>query len=155
MNINIPDIDTLKQLCGQLRTRDGELLSEEFIDFIFQQKSGSNSLIRDDTRHSLVDMMGLISVMGEDHVMELIQTNPGLELSEILRTSSVFRRARKQDFLNTTTDLKERATLSSIVQCPKCRSNDVETRTVQRRAGDESSTDDNRCRKCGFNFSIT
>ena len=155
MNINIPDIATLKQLCQDLTTATGVRLSEEFLNFIFDQKSGNKSLIRDETRYSIIDMMGLINVEGEKHVRELIETNEGMELGEMIRKSSEFRKARKEDFLSTTTDLKERATLSSITQCPKCHSNDVETRTVQRRAGDESSTDDNLCRKCGFKFSFT
>jgi DNA-directed RNA polymerase subunit M/transcription elongation factor TFIIS len=155
MNISIPDIDTLRQLCEQLKTESGAHLSQDFLDFIFRQRIGNKALIRDEYRHSIIDMMGLISSNGEEHMRDLIQNNQGKELHEIIRRSTTFRKARKEDFLTTTTDLKERATLSSIVQCPKCRSNDVETRTVQRRAGDESSTDDNRCRKCGFNFSIT
>lgn len=155
MDINIPDIDTVRQLCSELKKEDGTTLSKIFIDFIFQQKNGNKDLITDDSRYSLIDMMGLINLKGEQHVIELIRSSENMNLGDILRKSSIFTRARKEDFLSTTSDLKERATMSSIVQCPKCHSNDVETRTVQRRAGDESSTDDNRCRKCGFNFSIT
>lgn len=155
MSVRIPDINTIKQICRQLTTEQGDVLSDEFIDSIFEQKNGDKALIRDDTRHSILDMMGVVSAEGEKHVMDLIKANEGMELSEILRASSLFMKARKQDFLDTTTDLKDRATLSSIIQCPVCRSNDVETRTVQKRAGDESSTDDNLCRNCKHKFSIT
>lgn len=155
MSISIPDIDTLKQLCSKLTTSDGSLLSKNFIDFMFLQRIGNKSMLRDETKHSIIDMMGIIDSRGEKHMQDLIEKYNGMELHDIIRMSSQFSKARKEDFLRTTTDLKERATLSSIVQCPKCHSNDVETRTIQRRAGDESSTDDNLCRKCGFKFSFT
>ena len=151
----IPDIRTLKQNASLLRTGDG-FVSSEFIDYLFSINVDGKSIVKDNNegKFQLVELAYLINREGEDTIRELIETNKQLPLGEIIRKSNVFLKARRRFFLDTTVELKEKKKIASIVKCPKCHSNQVETKTIQIRGADEPSTDKNMCRKCNYKFSI-
>jgi len=151
-----PDIRTVRESIESLRVRDNEFLSSEFINLLFSININGEGIIKDNrqSKSDVLELVGLVRIMGEESVMELIKKYKNLSLQEITRKSNIFMKARKQYFLATTAELKEKKKIASIVKCPKCRSNEVETKTVQIRAGDEASTDKNICRKCNYKFSI-
>lgn len=152
----IPDIRTLKQSASVLQTKNGKFLSNDFIEYLFSINVNGKSIVRDNNegKFELLELAYLVAREGESVIKELIKSNKNLPLSQIIRKSNVFLKARRRFFLDTTVELKEKKKIASIVKCPKCHSNEVETKTVQIRAGDEASTDKNMCRKCNYKFSI-
>ena len=153
-----PDIKTIKQSVSTLQTGnpDNMFLSEYFIEFLFSININGKSIVKNNNegRFELLDLVDLVGKEGEETIKELINTNKTLPLSQIIRKSNLFLKARRRFFMDTTVELKEKKKIASIVKCPKCHSNEVETKTVQIRAGDEASTDKNICRKCNYKFSI-
>ncbi len=153
-----PDIRTLRQSTEMLRTGNTQdsFLSEDFINYLFSINIDGKSIMKDNKmgKFDILELVYIVGRDGEESVKNLIENNKNLSLNEILRKSDIFTKARKQFFLATTAELKEKKKIASIVKCPKCRSNEVETKTVQIRAGDEASTDKNICRKCNYKFSI-
>lgn len=153
-----PDIKTLKQSTSVLRTGNDEnpFLSNDFINFLFSINVNGNSIVKNNNegKFELLELAYLVGKEGEDAVKELIESNTNLPLAQIIRKSNLFLKARRRFFMDTTVELKEKKKIASIVKCPKCHSNEVETKTVQIRAGDEASTDKNICRKCNYKFSI-
>tara|TARA_Y100001973_G_C4993792_1_gene230231 strand:- start:6 stop:482 length:477 start_codon:yes stop_codon:yes gene_type:complete len=153
-----PDINTLRQSVEMLHTGNPTFpyLSRDFVDFLFSINIDGQGILKDNKagKSDILDLTSLVGLQGEDTIRDLIEKNKNLPLKEILRKSEIFSKARKQFFLATTSELKEKKKIASIVKCPKCRSNEVETKTVQIRAGDEASTDKNICRKCNYKFSI-
>ena len=153
-----PDIKTIKQSVSTLQTGnpDNMFLSEDFIEFLFSININGKSIVKNNNegRFELLDLVDLVGKEGEETIKELINTNKTLPLSQIIRKSNLFLKARRRFFMDTTVELKEKKKIASIVKCPKCHSNEVETKTVQIRAGDEASTDKNICRKCNYKFSI-
>jgi DNA-directed RNA polymerase subunit M/transcription elongation factor TFIIS len=153
-----PNISTLKQSVSTLKTGNPEnqFLSEEFVDFLFSINVDGKSIIKNNNegKFELLELAYLVGREGEDIIMQLIEANKNLSLTQIIRKSNVFIKARRRFFMDTTVELKEKKKIASIVKCPKCHSNEVETKTVQIRAGDEASTDKNICRKCNYKFSI-
>lgn len=153
-----PDIKTLKQSASTLRTGNMEspFLSNDFINFLFSVNVNGSSIVKNNNegKSELLELAYLVGQEGESTIKDLVETNKNLPLSQIIRKSNVFLKARRRFFLDTTVELKEKKKIASIVKCPKCHSNEVETKTVQIRAGDEASTDKNICRKCNYKFSI-
>lgn len=151
-----PDIRTVRESVELLHVKNNEFLSSKFIELLFSINVNGEGIVKDNrqSKSDVLELVGLVRIMGEESVMELIKTYKNLALQEIIRKSNIFMKARKQNFLATTVELKEKKKIASIVKCPKCRSNEVETKTVQIRAGDEASTDKNICRKCNYKFSI-
>ena len=153
-----PDINTLRQSVELLHTGNptSPYLSREFVDFLFSINIDGQGILKDNKagKSDILDLVSLVGIEGEDAITSLIEENKALALKDILRKSHIYLKARKQFFLATTSELKEKKKIASIVKCPKCRSNEVETKTVQIRAGDEASTDKNICRKCNYKFSI-
>jgi DNA-directed RNA polymerase subunit M/transcription elongation factor TFIIS len=151
-----PDIRTMRESVELLRVKNNEFLSSKFIELLFSINVNGEGIVKDNrqSKSDVLELIGLVRIVGEESVMELIKTYKNLTLQEIIRKSNTFMKARKQNFLATTVELKEKKKIASIVKCPKCRSNEVETKTVQIRAGDEASTDKNICRKCNYKFSI-
>ena len=153
-----PDIKTLRQNVEILRTGNPQdsFLSEDFINYLFSINIRGKGIVKDNRvgKFDILDLVYIVGRDGEETTKQLIEDNKNLPLNEILRKSDIFTKARKQFFLATTSELKEKKKIASIVKCPKCRSNEVETKTVQIRAGDEASTDKNICRKCNYKFSI-
>jgi len=154
----VPDIRTIRQSASTLQTGnpDNMFLTEDFIDYLFSINIEGKGIIKNNIegRFELLELSQLVGKEGESYVKELIEENKTLPLSEILRKSNMFIKARRRFFMDTTVELKEKKKIASIVKCPKCHSNEVETKTVQIRAGDEASTDKNICRKCNYKFSI-
>lgn len=154
----VPDIRTIRQSVSTLQTGnpDNMFLTEDFIDYLFSINVEGKGIIKNNIegRFELLELSQLVGKEGESYVKELIEENKTLPLSEILRKSNMFIKARRRFFMDTTVELKEKKKIASIVKCPKCHSNEVETKTVQIRAGDEASTDKNICRKCNYKFSI-
>ena len=153
-----PDITTIKQSVSMLRsgTERNAVLSDSFIDYLFSINVNGKSIVKNNNegKFELLELVYLVGQEGEDAIKELIEANKNLSLSQIIRKSNVFLKARRRFFLDTTVELKEKKKIASIVKCPKCHSNEVETKTIQIRAGDEASTDKNICRKCNYKFSI-
>ena len=153
-----PDIRTIKQSVSVLQTGNPNnmFLSEDFIDYLFSINVDGKSIVRNNNegRFELLELAQLVGKEGEETIKELINSNKQLPLSQIIRKSNIFLKARRRFFMDTTVELKEKKKIASIVKCPKCHSNEVETKTVQIRAGDEASTDKNICRKCNYKFSI-
>lgn len=153
-----PDIQTLRQSASSLQTGNPErpFLSEDFINFLFSLNVDGKGLVKNNNqgKMDMLELVALVGKEGEGTIKLLIEMNKNMDLSDILRRSDVFLRARRRFFMDTTVELKEKKKIASIVKCPKCRSNEVETKTVQIRAGDEASTDKNICRKCNYKFSI-
>jgi len=153
---SVPNIKTMRESIEMLKIRNNDYLSNEFIDLLFSINVDGEGIIKDNkqTKSDILEIVGLVRMSGEKNVMNLIKANKNKTLTEIIRKSDIFTKARRQNFMTTTTELKEKKKIASIVKCPKCRSNEVETKTVQIRAGDEASTDKNICRKCNYKFSI-
>ena len=153
---SVPNIKTVRESVEMLKIRNNDYLSNEFIDLLFSINVDGEGIIKDNkqTKSDILEIVGLVRMTGEENVMNLIKENKNKTLTEIIRKSDIFTKARRQNFMTTTTELKEKKKIASIVKCPKCRSNEVETKTVQIRAGDEASTDKNICRKCNYKFSI-
>jgi DNA-directed RNA polymerase subunit M/transcription elongation factor TFIIS len=151
----IPDIRTVKQNAGMLRTGES-FMTPEFIDYLFSINIDGKSIVKDNNegKFELIELSYLIKQEGEETIRQLIETNKHLPLGQIIRKSNVFLKARRRFFLDTTVELKEKKKIASIVKCPKCHSNQVETKTIQIRGADEPSTDKNMCRKCNYKFSI-
>ena len=151
-----PDIKTVRESVEILKVKNNEYLSQEFIDLLFSINVNGEGIIKDNkqSKSDILELVGLVRMTGEENVMNLIKENKNKTLTEIIRKSDIFAKARRQYFMTATTELKEKKKIASIVKCPKCRSNEVETKTVQIRAGDEASTDKNICRKCNYKFSI-
>ena len=154
----VPDVITLKQSASVLQTGNpvNMFLSEDFIEYIFSINIEGKSIIKNTSegRFELLELVHLVGKEGEEYVKNLIDENKNMYLNNILRKSNIFLKARRRFFMDTTVELKEKKKIASIVKCPKCYSNEVETKTVQIRAGDEASTDKNICRKCNYKFSI-
>lgn len=153
---SVPDIKTVRESVEMLKVKNNEYLSQEFIDLLFSINVNGEGIIKDNkqSKSDILELVGLVRMNGEQNVMNLIKENKNKTLTEIIRKSDIFTKARRQYFMTATTELKEKKKIASIVKCPKCRSNEVETKTVQIRAGDEASTDKNICRKCNYKFSI-
>ena len=153
-----PDIQTVRQSASSLQTGNSErpFLSEEFIEYLFSVNVDGKGLIKNNNqgKMDILELVALVGKEGETAVKSLIEQNKTMDLRDIVRRSDVFLRARRRFFMDTTVELKEKKKIASIVKCPKCHSNEVETKTVQIRAGDEASTDKNICRKCNYKFSI-
>ena len=156
-----PNIITNRQTTERLLVKDKTKLSPAFIDLIFRLNDGKGGRVILENRQSKNDILELVALVrgfGEEYVTELIEKlrDDGkiVSLMDVVGYSPVFSLANKQMFVSVTSGLKEKKQISSIVKCPKCGSNEVETRTVQTRSGDEASTDKNICRKCNLNFSI-
>lgn len=155
---NMSAVVTLRQLASQMRTGnpDQPYLTDSFIKYLFSINYDGKSALRKnhEGKCDLIEIVNLVGKEGEAKVMELLEQNKGLPISNIIRKADIFTKARRRMFMDTTVELKEKAKIASIVKCPKCHSNEVETKTVQIRAGDEASTDKNICRKCNYKFSI-
>lgn len=153
-----PNITTLRQIVSKLKTGnpDNEYLSDEFIDYLFSINIDGKSILKNNNngKFELIELAYLVGKEGEKNVKNLIKVNKNLSLTQIIKKSNIFIKARRRFFMDTTVELKEKKKIASIVKCPKCHSNEVETKTVQIRAGDEASTDKNMCRKCNYKFSI-
>lgn len=153
-----PNITTLRQIVSKLKTGnpDNEYLSDEFIDYLFSINIDGKSILKNNNngKFELIELAYLVGKEGEKNVKNLIKANKNLSLTQIIKKSNIFIKARRRFFMDTTVELKEKKKIASIVKCPKCHSNEVETKTVQIRAGDEASTDKNMCRKCNYKFSI-
>ena len=152
MEVTAPDIATVKQLAGDLIKSDGNRLSATFIEFLFSQSRHSKPIVHQHNKLDLLDLVGLIDAEGEEYVMEIIEENKDMDLGNIIKKSQMFRKFRKQRFVENTVDLKERVQFSSIIKCPFCKSTNVETKTMQMRAADEPSTDKSVCRDCSKKF---
>ena len=153
---SVPNIKTVREIAETLTIGKGVKLSQEFIDVLFSINNNGEGVIKDnrESKSDLLELVGVVKIIGEEKTIELIENNKGKNISDIVRLSEVFAKARRQQYMATTVELKEKKKIASIVKCPKCRSNEVETKTVQIRAGDEASTDKNICRKCNYKFSI-
>ena len=156
-----PNITTIRQTTEKLLVGEKTKLSAAFVDLIFSLNDGDGSrliLENNESKSGILDLVALVRSIGEEKVTEIITTmrdNGKIgSLVDIIRHSPIFSIAKKNLFASITSGLKERKKISSIVKCPKCGSNEVETRTVQTKSGDEASTDKNICRKCNLNFSI-
>jgi len=152
----IPDIRTLRQSASVLRSNTRTFLSDDFLEYLFSVNVNGKGIVKDNNegKFELLELAYLVGEEGEDTIKNLIESNKNIPLSQIIRKSNVFLKARRRFFLDTTVELKEKKKIASIVKCPKCHSNEVETKTIQIRAGDEASTDKNMCRKCNYKFSI-
>ncbi len=152
----IPDIRTLRQSASVLRSNTRTFLSDDFLEYLFSVNVNGKGIVKDNNegKFELLELAYLVGEEGEDTIKDLIESNKNIPLSQIIRKSNVFLKARRRFFLDTTVELKEKKKIASIVKCPKCHSNEVETKTIQIRAGDEASTDKNMCRKCNYKFSI-
>ena len=153
---SVPNIKTVREIAETLTIGKGVKLSQELIDILFSINNNGEGIIKDnrESKSDLLELIGVVKIIGEEKTIELIENNKGKNISDIVRLSEVFAKARRQQYMATTVELKEKKKIASIVKCPKCRSNEVETKTVQIRAGDEASTDKNICRKCNYKFSI-
>jgi len=152
----IPDIRTLRQSASVLRSNTRTFLSDDFLEYLFSVNVNGKGIVKDNNegKFELLELAYLVGEEGEDTIKDLIESNKNIPLSQIIRKSNVFLKARRRFFLDTTVELKEKKKIASIVKCPKCHSNEVETKTIQIRAGDEATTDKNMCRKCNYKFSI-
>ena len=152
----IPDIRTLRQSASVLRSNTRTFLSDDFLEYLFSVNVNGKGIVKDNNegKFELLELAYLVGEEGENTIKDLIESNKNIPLSQIIRKSNVFLKARRRFFLDTTVELKEKKKIASIVKCPKCHSNEVETKTIQIRAGDEASTDKNMCRKCNYKFSI-
>ena len=155
-----PNIETIRQIAENFTINNsGKKLSEKFLDELFSVRINSTSAIKNDkvSRYNLIEITGLVSREGEENTINIIKDNEknSSSLYEILRKSDTFIKERKRFFIDTTYNLREKKKIASILKCPKCKSDQIETKTVQMRAGDESSTDQNLCRKCDYKFNIT
>lgn len=149
----LPDIQTIYDQIKNLKTSEGKTLSDDFVN-----KFTNLNLVKNDqfTRYCLLEITGLINKMGEENTITLLEQNQSLPLDKIIRKSDAFLKERKRMFTNITHSLRDKKKLSaSMTKCPKCHSTEVESKTVQMRAGDESSTDQHICRKCNYKFSMT
>ena len=156
MEVEIPDVITFKDRLERVRIGE-EPLSEEFIKEISERKTQQGRLVFQDnesSKYDLIELTGAIYRLGQDKVITLLRNNPFTPVSDLILSSGTFDTERKREFLESTKALKERKTTASIVKCPKCRSNNVQTRTVQTRGADEASTDKNMCLSCNHKFSI-
>ena len=149
----LPNIETIRDQLKGLKTSKDQYLSNDFVN-----KLSDLNIIKNDkfTRFCLLEIADLVRKMGESNTITLLEQNQSLPLDRIIRKSDVFLKERKRMFTNITHSLRDKKKLNaSITKCPKCHSTEVESKTVQIRAGDESSTDKHRCRKCNFKFSMT
>tara|TARA_Y100000592_G_scaffold18348_1_gene27854 strand:- start:979 stop:1437 length:459 start_codon:yes stop_codon:yes gene_type:complete len=149
----LPNIETIRDQLKGLKTSKDQYLSNDFVN-----KLSDLNIIKNDkfTRFCLLEIADLVRKMGESNTITLLEQNQSLPLDRIIRKSDVFLKERKRMFTNITHSLRDKKKLNaSITKCPKCHSTEVESKTVQLRAGDESSTDKHRCRKCNFKFSMT
>lgn len=149
----LPNIETIRDQLKGLKTSKDQYLSNDFVN-----KLSDLNIIKNDkfTRFCLLEIADLVRKMGEHNAITLLEQNQSLPLDRIIRKSDVFLKERKRMFTNITHSLRDKKKLNaSITKCPKCHSTEVESKTVQIRAGDESSTDKHRCRKCNFKFSMT
>lgn len=156
MDSTIPDVTTFRDRLGKIRV-EGKELSPELISMISERKTQEGRLVFQDnesSKYDLIELTGVIYKLGESETIRLLRDNPLTPVSDLALTTKVFDTERRREFMETTKALKERKTTASIVKCPKCRSNNVQTRTVQTRGADEASTDKNMCLSCNHKFSI-
>ena len=149
----LPDIQTIYDQIKNLKISKDKTLSDDFVN-----KFTDLNLVKNDkfTRYCLLEITGLVNKMGEENTITLLEQNQSLPLDKIIRKSDAFLKERKRMFTNITHSLRDKKKLSaSITKCPKCHSTEVESKTVQIRAGDDSSTDKHMCRKCNYKFSMT
>jgi len=99
----IPDIRTVKQNAGMLRTGES-FMTPEFIDYLFSINIDGKSIVKDNNegKFELIELSYLIKQEGEETIRQLIETNKHLPLGQIIRKSNVFLKARRRFFLDTT-----------------------------------------------------
>lgn len=154
MEVTAPDIATIRELIPKLKVSpSGDVLSDSFVEFLFSQTRDGKQLINQHNKFELIDLIGIVNVSGEETVKNIIMDDPVNTLDVIVRNSSNYREFRRKDFIEKTVDLKERVQFSSIIKCPVCKSNNVEAKTIQKRGGDEPSTDYYFCRNCNNRWS--
>lgn len=148
----LPDMSTIYERVRNLKISNNEKLSDLFIDRFMKL-----NIIRNDeiSRYNLIELAGVIRKMGEEDTIKLLEQNQSLPMEQILRKSDAYIKQRRRIFANNTYTLRIKKKISSIVKCPKCRSDEVETKTKQMRSADEPSTDINTCRTCNYKFYIT
>ena len=80
-------------------------------------------------------------------MIQIIKENDDIE--DFMLKSKIFDNARAIIDTNLFKTLKAPRVLSGFYKCSSCGSDNVKTRTLQTRSGDESSTDINTCQQCG------
>lgn len=153
MEVTAPDIATIRELIPKLTTSPGKVLSDSFIKFLSSQTRDGKQLVNQYNKYDLIDLLGLINGNSEEMVKNIIRDDPINTLDVIIRNSKNYREFRRKNFIEKTVDLKERVQFSSIIKCPVCKSNNVEAKTIQKRGGDEPSTDYYFCRNCDNRWS--
>ena len=146
----LPDVPTFESRLRGIKIGDAPL-SDRLIDMIRSIPEFRDNLTG---KHLFIELTGIIHALGENAVYDLLRNKGDTPLEDLIMTTDVFQTERRREFMEATKALKERKTTVSIIKCPKCRSNNVQTRTIQRRAGDEASTDENMCLSCNHRFSI-
>lgn len=146
---NTPTPETFFQKIKKLKISNNKTLSDNFINKILNLIK-----IDENSRYNLIELTGIVNKMGEENTLTLLEQNQSLPLEQIIKKSDAFLTQRKRLFANLTHTLRDRTKISgSIMKCPKCKSNNVETRTVQARSADEPMTDKYYCNNCGNRWS--
>jgi len=155
MEVTAPDIATIRELIPKLKVSpaSGDVLSDRFVDFLISQIREGKHLLNQYNKFNLIDLIGIVNMIGEEMVTNIIKEDQVNTLDVIIRNSEYYRDFRRKNFIYKTIDLKERVQFSSIIKCPVCKTNNVEAKTIQKRGGDEPSTDYYFCRNCNNRWS--
>ena len=98
------------------------------------------------------NLVTLMTMYTFDETLEIVKTKDNLE--EYMFETSLFDPAREMTTNMYIKTLKQPRFITGFYKCRSCNSDQVRTRTLQTRSGDESSTDYNKCMKCGKQWSV-
>lgn len=139
---NLPEIETEADLLSQIKTREGNTLTEKDISKLISTgytKSPEN----------IIEIAGLFDNIGIKETIKFLEENKGQEFITLLRSSPNFTEARRKYFLDITAPFRSIANvIEGIYTCPKCGSKKVTTVQKQTRSSDEPTTEFNSC-VCG------
>lgn len=129
---------------AQLKKYDNSPLFNE--DQIGRFKSLKLAETLYDNSQFINNIVSLSSVYSFDEMMTILEEQEDIE--KFMLKSVIFDNARKILENNYIKTLKAPRVITGFYKCVNCGSDNVQTRPVQTRSGDESTTDVNKCQEC-------
>lgn len=95
----------------------------------------------------IINIISLTKHYTFKEIIKIIKEND--DIDDFMLKSKIYDNARTMIDNNLFKTLKAPKVITGFYKCASCGSDNVQTRTLQTRSGDESSTDINTCQQCG------
>ena len=153
MNSLYPKIDTLEDVLDKITVKNKYLIKSQK-DKLLKIKVNGNNLLSLKNRSFILDIIGLLNIIGFDEGFDYIKSFKNIEnLEDILRKSPPFKEARLHYYLNLTSLLRDKATaVESMKECKRCKTRRVNVTPFSSRGADEAVTEKNFCQSCGYSW---